>query len=294
MRELDRKASPPRAPTHRPAIRAVERPQEHRLERRIERPSPICTKPALLAAVVNACFSPRLSAIPAAPAYAPERRAASAVEAPGPDPNGLANLLLAHRFEEARAYVAARFASGAATGIVMTEDLAPAARRLGALWDQDACDFVDVNIASRALQNLLWEFVPNEQGRLGGRRRSILIGLTPGETHALGADMAVRFFAAAGWRAARAQDAGWLVSLAHEAYDAIGFSLSCDRFAPALAVAIAQARKISCNPALRVLVGGPIFAANLDLAEFLGADGCAADAKAAIQLSCSLLLRARM
>jgi len=205
------------------------------------------------------------------------------------DPVALAALLVARRFEEARAFIVARLAAGATAGAVMTEDLAPAARRLGALWDEDACDFVDVDIALHGLQTMLRELIPDQGARPEGRRPSILIGLAPGETHTLGVEMAERLFAAAGWRVARGRSARWLQTLGRESFGAVGFSLSCDRFAPALAQAIARARALSCNPRLHVVVGGAIFAENPGLAVSLGADGCAADASAAVQLSCGLL-----
>ena len=66
--------------------------------------------------------------------------------------------------------------------------------------------------------------------------------------------------------------------LGTEWFDVVGLSLSSDVILPALATAAAEVRRVSRNPGIRVLVGGPYFARSDGDAGSVGADACAVDA----------------
>ena len=69
-----------------------------------------------------------------------------------------------------------------------------------------------------------------------------------------------------------------------------GFSLSSERFIDRLASLIRIVRRHSCNRDIGVLVGGPLFIEQPDLAERVGADAFAADGRAAAVAARTLLL----
>jgi methanogenic corrinoid protein MtbC1 len=232
------------------------------------------------------------------PRLAAARRKAAAVDVPKPrlsaDPATLTRLLIAGRLSDARAEIEARLAAGATPQMVMLEDFALAARRFQELWESDRCDFFDVTVGLGALRNLAKDVAVDDARPLPAGAPAILILLAPGETHELGADIVQSFFRLAGWRAVRGDSRNFLRALARDSFDVAGFSLSCDRFADSLRAAIRAARSASRNPALTILVGGPIFAGRPGLAESLGADVCANDANAAVQLPDALLEALRL
>ena len=101
--------------------------------------------------------------------------------------------------------------------------------------------------------------------------------------------MVESFFRSTGWRTLASDGSSFRAALAREWFVAVGFSLSCDRFAESLQRAIADARAASRNPRSKILAGGAIFGQRLGLARRLGADLCAATAEAAIHISRALL-----
>jgi methanogenic corrinoid protein MtbC1 len=205
------------------------------------------------------------------------------------EPEKLARLLIAGRDDAFRNEIGERLASGTPALAVMTGVIAPVARELGTLWDNDDCDLIDMQRAAGALKRWIREIEPEGGARTSARSPSILVQVAPGETHTLGVDMAEALFRGSGWRVARGEARGFQVDLAEQWRDVIGFSLSCDRHIDALRKAIAEAREASRNPRLLVLVGGPIFVERSGLAAKLGADFCACTAEMTVQAPRALL-----
>jgi methanogenic corrinoid protein MtbC1 len=245
------------------------------------RPAPRRDRRAALARIIKAEILPAL-------VVAARRHAAAPASAPAiaADPEALARALLAGCDADARALVEARLASGAPAHRIMIDDIAPAARRLGVAWAQDECDFVDVTVATHTLFALMRDLSPDDDARRAGEP-ALLVAPAPRETHTLGADIAAGLFRCAGWRALRCEAADMRAILAAHWFDAAGFSVSCDRFLPDLAVTIREARAAARNPGLLVIVGGPVFA-SAQAARGLGADYVAADGESAAQLPRSL------
>jgi len=238
-----------------------------------------------LAEIVDAEVLPRLL-----DAHGPARRSGNEPPAARPpDPDGLVALLREGRAAEVCGAVEARLRSGVPPRAVMIEDLGPAARKLGKLWETDECDIVDVTLGLGVLEAILGEIAPFEPERKATKSPSILIALTPGETHGFGANMAESFFRSAGWRTSRCLDADFRVAVRREGFDVIGFSLSCERYLDSLERAVAEARDASRNRRAKILVGGAIFGEKPALAKKIGADLCAANAEAAIHISSILL-----
>lgn len=208
------------------------------------------------------------------------------------DPDKLARQLLAGRYGAARAAVEARIESGATLQSVMLEDLGPAARRLGDYWRDDECDFVEVTIATRALGDMMRDFAPETS--TASVAPSVIISTTPGETHAFGADIVAALFRLAGWRAARCESDEARARLAHEVFDIAAFSINCDRHLALLPVAIRDARAISRNRRIAILVGGSVVGSQPGLAQRIGADFCAPDGDITSQFPRAILQEIRL
>ena len=184
---------------------------------------------------------------------------------------------------------------GLSTQAIFLGLLAPAARRLGALWESDELDFVDVTLGIGRLHKLMLIIDSEGQTELAPRvdRCAILLP-TPGDGHSFAAAMVDTFFRAAGWRAPVVSPGDPLMALGTQWVDVIGFSLSCERYLENLRAAVAQARLTSKNPCLFVLVGGRPFVENPDRVQSVGADGTAPDAPSAVDVARRLLERGRI
>lgn len=177
---------------------------------------------------------------------------------------------------------------------IYLELLAPTARYLGELWEQDLCNFTDVTVGLGRLQRVLRELSP-ALGRgvahpAQGRR--VLLLPSPGEQHTFGLVMVAEFFRRAGWDVtggawAAGADAAALVGA--EWFDVIGFSLGAEVHLPKLAASIAAVRQASCNRGLAVLVGGPLFGVHPEFVRLVGADGMTIDGREAPLLAESLI-----
>ena len=80
-----------------------------------------------------------------------------------------------------------------------------------------------------------------------------------------------------------------LEALVNNWLDVFALSVSLDRQLDNAKNIIEFARKRSCNPEISVIVGGPLFINNPELAELVGADGTSLDAPGALNLATQLL-----
>jgi hypothetical protein len=115
-----------------------------------------------LARVIEAEIVPRLLVSLAASNHA---RASSGYPNPLPgseDVDELARLLLAHECEVACAFVQILRQRGTPAERICLDLLAPVARRLGKLWEQDVCDFKEFTLGLERLHRVLQE-VSGEQ-----------------------------------------------------------------------------------------------------------------------------------
>lgn len=162
--------------------------------------------------------------------------------------------------------------------------LAPVARDLGVMWEEDLCDFLDVTQAMGRLQAILRDAIapPVARGAAKPGRR-ILLAAAPGETHTYGLRHVAGLLHDAGWTTVLVggTDADPLAplttALATSRYDVLGLSLACDIHSPALRQAMPAIRRASRNPALRVVVGGALVARGGAEPGMWGADACLTD-----------------
>ena len=178
--------------------------------------------------------------------------------------------------------------------------LAPAAVRLGDLWTEDLCDFAEVTIGLVQLQNIMRQLGPAffdakraELSALPVPPRAYLVPL-PGEQHTFGLAMLFDFFHRAGWNVwsgtiATRAELGTMVR--SEWVDMVGFSLACDERLETARQEIRAVRLASRNPGLSVMVGGPCFVSNPELAAAIGADGTARDGLHAVGAASALVKR---
>lgn len=174
--------------------------------------------------------------------------------------------------------------------------LAPTARRLGELWDNDEVDFTSVAIALCSLQQLMRELArsaePDQSDHSGPENRRVLLAPVPGEQHTFGVLMVAEFFQRAGWEVAGhgALDGQELLRLARsEWFAVIGVSASQEATLEEVTALIEQLRRVSRNREVSVLVGGRPFAENPELFRSVGADATATDAEGAVAAAEQLL-----
>lgn len=212
------------------------------------------------------------------------------------DVTELARMVLDQGAEASAVYVAGVRASGVALEHIYTELLAPVARRLGELWEADLCDFTQVTVGLWRLQQVMYDLSPvfqQDATRSMPPKRAMLVPV-PGSQHSMGVLMVAEFFRRAGWDVwgdpkVSAQD---VVQAARGSwFDVIGFSIGAETLLPELASVILAVRAASRNPAVAVMVGGPLLALCPERVQAVGADLLASDAAEAVFRAESLVGR---
>ncbi|WP_086608766.1 cobalamin B12-binding domain-containing protein [Erythrobacter donghaensis] len=185
-------------------------------------------------------------------------------------------------------------AKGASVESICLDLLAPAARKLGEMWESDECDFLDVTMGLWRLQEVMREVAARSPVEHGGLAtpRSALFSPMPGDHHNFGTLMIEEVFARGGWRSealVKPERRELLDRLARQPFDLLGLTLARDCPSSALANLIKAVRNVSANPHITVLVGGRMINENPGIAVEVGADGTGADALAALELANSLV-----
>jgi methanogenic corrinoid protein MtbC1 len=158
-----------------------------------------------------------------------------------------------------------------------------------ALWEQDQTDFATVTVGlgrlQRALRQLSPAFGSEVEHPPHGRR--IVLTQPDTEQHIFGLSMVAEFFRRDGWdvlggvAGVGIDAAAWV---RRDWFDAVGFSIGSELSLPWLKSTVAEVRRVSRNPAMVVLVGGPLFTLNPGWAAEVGADATA-DGRSAPQLA---------
>ncbi len=173
--------------------------------------------------------------------------------------------------------------------------LTPAAREIGALWEQDRVDFATATVSLGRLQRLMRQLSP-DFGRevehpFNGRR--VLLTQPDTEQHMFGLSMVAEFFRRDGWDVLGGVAGVGIEAVAwvrRDWFDAVGFSIGSELGLPWLRDTIAAVRLASRNPSLVVLVGGPLFSIHPEWAGEVGADATT-DGRNAPALAESLVAR---
>ncbi len=214
---------------------------------------------------------------------------------PGPDDvDTLAGLLLAREAGPASAFVETLMLRGVPLEAVYLELVAPAARRLGSLWDDDQVDFLQVTLGLCRLHQLLRGLGPECSVAAPPlpSSRALLASLA-GDHHTLGLRVVGDLLRRRGWAATdlpAAPEAEIVAAVRRENFDLFGLSVACDAGIGHAAHLVAAVRRVSRNPAIRVLVGGPAFAGRPERVTEVGADATARDGLEAAALARELLV----
>ena len=251
---------------------------------------------AILASIVQAEILPRLerrrqSAAPAATVI-------SALTTENDDQT-LVHLLLTQDASAAVAFIDGLRGSGATPASLYLGILTNAARCLGELWEQDRCGFDQVTIGMGHLQIVLRSLSPHFQREAIARAQteSVLLVPAPGEQHTFGLLMLAEFFRREGWHVAggpMTSPGDAVIGVRNTWIDVAAFSIGSASLIDGLAACIKRVRCGSCNPALCVIVGGPLFHARPDLLASnllanVGADLLMNDATGAVRQARELL-----
>lgn len=210
----------------------------------------------------------------------------------------LARLAAEGDADSASSYVRALIDAGASQEQVFLDLLAPCARWMGELWEDDRYDFSQVTIGLWRLQRVLHEqgsrFNPVVQPDADSHRA--LLAAVPGAQHTFGVVMAAEFFSRAGWDVDCEPKATWAElqgRLTGNWFDMFGLSIATGDSIAHVASAILDMREASANREIFVMVGGPMAAQMPDLAVLCGADAMASEACSAVEVAKSSL-RARV
>ncbi len=187
--------------------------------------------------------------------------------------------------------VDAFLANGVSVESIYLDLLAPAARQLGTMWEDDDCDFIDVTMGLWRLQEVMREISsrsPVRSGAFAPEAKRVLFAPMPGDQHYFGAIMIDEIFARAGWNSTvlpKPLRKELLDTLSRESFDVVGLTLSRDCPNAAIANLIKAMRSVSANPNISILVGGHMINQNPAIVAEVGADGTGADARAALEVA---------
>ncbi len=205
-----------------------------------------------------------------------------------------AKLCLMNDEKPALDFVQALLASDVGNDNIFLHLLAPAARHLGRLWEEDYVDFTQVTLGlmhmHQITHHLGYEYHDGPQH--AGAVRRVMLASAPGSQHLLGLTIVAEFFRKSGWQVV-VEIANSALELDHavknEWFDLVGLSVGLTDQIDGLPQLIDQLRCASRNPTVSVLLGGPAFSSASVTAQSLGADGISTDASQAVVLGASLL-----
>ena len=173
---------------------------------------------------------------------------------------------------------------------VCLELFAPAARRLGVMWEEDSCSFVEVTLGVSRLQQLTHGLGDLLRGHVeAGSRGRALVGTVPGEQHTFGITMVAEFLRRDGWEVVLAPTHGTIGEFTTRAeadwFDLVAVSVANDRSEAVLRRLLSELRNRGRNRKLKAIIGGRLVNTRESIVAKVGADGWAADARKAAQLA---------
>ncbi len=272
-------------------------------ERRMEKPVP--ADPPALAAVPRhkrAAMVSRLVEAEILPRLAAAKRVSPGTAAGGEGSNlttetdtaELVRLLMQQDAADSIAFLEVLQLRGVTPASLYLGIITDAARCLGAMWDEDRCDFATVTISMGRLQQVVRALSPTFQTAALSRAHadSILLLPAPGEQHFFGLVILSEFFLREGWHvvggpASRGNGPADIVRTTW--VDVAGFSIASNVRMEGLADCIRDVRRASVNTEIKVMVGGPLLLMRPNVVQEVGADVSAADAPGAVREARGLL-----
>jgi methanogenic corrinoid protein MtbC1 len=203
------------------------------------------------------------------------------------DPTRMADLAIHSDTRHLADATEAAMANGIGFETLMMDVMAPAARILGKRWEDDRADFIEVTLGLWRLQELVHELASRRCGAQPSvmHERRILCAVAPGDDHSFGSLILEEMFRRGGWTCAGlrgATRAQLLRQVSEGWFEIIALTVSVERNSATLADLVADLRAASCNPGVSIMVGGPVFNDHASLADEIGADATASNARAAL------------
>lgn len=187
-------------------------------------------------------------------------------------------------------------AEGHAADSVMVDLVGPAALLLGREWEEDRRGFVDVTLGLVLMHEIIhtmgYEY--RDGPKQAGPVRRVMLASAPGSQHVLGLSIVSEFFRKAGWQVVlevSPSSAELCHAVKNEWFDLVGLSVALDSQLAGLSTLIARLKTASHNPAMPVLLGGPVFTLLPQQAERFGAQAICVDAREAVDIAASLVAR---
>ncbi len=193
-------------------------------------------------------------------------------------------------------FIAQLRAEGHEADSVMVDLVGPAALLLGREWEDDRRSFVDVTLGLVLMHEIIhtmgYEY--RDGPKQAGQVQRVMLASAPGSQHVLGLSIVSEFFRKAGWQVVlEVSPSGTELchAVRNEWFDLIGLSVALDAQLPTLAVLIGQLKAASRNPAMPVLLGGPVFTLSSQQAARFGAQAICTDAREAVATAHALVAR---
>jgi len=216
----------------------------------------------------------------------PARTAAPAANRLSEHVDTFVQLVIENEADVAARYVDTLRAEGFPIATLYLDLLAPAARRLGEMWDTDEVSFADVTIGVCRMHQVLLEFTRcfDATTKNGDDSQTALIAPAPGEQHTFGLFMVMEFLRREGWTcySGTPSTRKEFLKLANSAdFRLIGLSISADRNLQEAGQLIKDLRR---RTEAKILVGGRCVLDSPELVDELGADGMAKDGREAARV----------
>lgn len=239
--------------------------------------------------LVEGDLLPRLLLIHRAGPIPPRLAARAAQVLPGAEYDRFMGLVLGrHSDEVVTEFVESLLDRGHSLDAVYVDLLAPAARQLGVMWEEDTCDFVEVTLACCQLQRVIRRVGRRlVDGRSRGTKGCVLVEALPGEQHTLGPMLVAELLGQDGWHVVLGEPFQPLYGL--DGIRLVAFSVAqASRWEEARDRI--EALRSRGEEGLQVMVGGGAFQERPALVSHMGADGWAEDGKAVQALADRLCL----
>jgi methanogenic corrinoid protein MtbC1 len=196
----------------------------------------------------------------------------------------LSRLVLQDDASRAAQFVQELYEQGVPLDEIYMRLLAPVARRLGTMWEEDRASFTQVTTGMWRIKQLVYDFSPlfQEFARTDKAAPHAMLVPLPGSQHTLGLFMVSEFFRRGGWKVwgeLAAGEADIVTAIKTQHFDLVGLSVSTEDQLPALARFVALLKEESLNQKIGVMVGGPIFIAKPELRKEVQADIVGLDAE---------------
>lgn len=231
-----------------------------------------------LRSLIEGDLLPRLLLIHNAGPVPPGLVARAARVLPGGEYDRFLQLLLGRHSDDAlEGFLTAFLEDGHPAEAVYVDLLAPAARELGVMWEEDSCNFAEVTLACCQMQRIIRRMTRRRAFETSDATRGrVLVEAPPDAQHTLGAIVVAEILSQTGWSVVLGQPFDPVPDV--EGISLVAYSLARTDQWEAARDRIAAIRRLV--PGVEVIVGGHAFLEQPALVSQVGADGWAEDGRA--------------